>query len=315
VTSEAAWLREQLGHWQPALARGDGDLVIFWRRIWRLHWGGAQYCVKLPRTREETGQEATLLRALHSAGCPVPRVEWADGDAGLIVMEWVEGSSLEDVLKQPKSAERERALAECVQAFAHVREATAIIERVVEPGEPAVPEAPELAAILGGQVARLAPGADTEHTRGLTQALADMIWADPDRALGVVDVLPRDVLVARERVVFVDYWPVGWWWCEKRFCQYFARFQQDTVDRAYQSACFLEQFADSDPVRLDAHYLWHDLSYLDAWQEVRDSPEGSQLDADMVESIIGDARDRLTWRGECPAANELRDLLRQNLIY
>lgn len=313
MTTDLGWLREQLGKWHPALGRGEGDIDPFWRRIWRLRWGGLQCCVKSPRLREETAQEVALLRSLYSAGYPVPRVHWADEEAGLFVMEWVEGPSLEDLLKQPKGTERDRALATCVRALAHLEAGAGIIERVAGAQAPATSGAHELAATLLDLASRLAPGVDKKRLNDPLGMLAAVICAEPRPILGIVDVLPRDVVVGRERVVFLDHWPVGWWWSEKRFCQYFARFQQDPADRSYQSECFLAHFVDSSPARLDAHYLWHDLSYLNAWQEIRDSPEETKPPEDILDSIIAAARHRLGWHGHCPAASEVRALLRANL--
>jgi len=125
------------------------------------------------------------------------------------------------------------------------------------------------------------------------------------------------VILGRAGPVFLDFWPIGWWWSEKRFCQYFARFQQDASDRAYQSACFLGYFPLSNAVRLDAHYLWHDIGALNAWQKVRDSPEDTSLPRDAFDALVGAAitaaQERLTWHGASVAANNVRSMLRDRL--
>jgi len=313
VTRSIPWLRQRLATWAPALGRGEGSIERVKRRVWRLEWEGRGYAVKAPRTPDERTLEATLQHALHSAGYPVPRVCWEDEETGVFAMEWVDGPSLEDLLKQPRSQDRDEALAGCVQGLAHLEQGSGIVEAVVGSAAPAPPDPRGFAGGLVGLAEVLAGEVGTDRLRTACEAVAEVIWAEPPRPLGVVDILPRDVVVSANGAVFLDLWPTGWWWSERRFCHCFGRFQQDSPDRSFQTECFLQHVPRATAPRLDAHYLWHDLQHLRAWQEIRDSPtERTRLGGEL-DSLIGAGRDRLTWPGVCPVANEVRALLRDHL--
>lgn len=313
MDADVGWVRHQLAKWQAPLAQGEGDLTLFWRRIWRLQWDERQYCVKLARQQEERSAEADLLRGLHAAGYPVPQLHWHDEDSGVLVMEWIEGPSLEDVLKQPKSREREAALERCIQGLAQLERAAKLVEEIVPLQEPTVPGTHEFATSLMRLTRQIGPDIDEVNLQAACQEMAEAICVEPRPTLGIVDILPRDVILGRDGAVFLDFWPIGWWWSEKRFCQYFARFQQDAGDRAYQSTCFLQHFPQSSAARLDAHYLWHDIGALSAWQDIRDSPEETNLPRDvldpLVSAAISSAQERLTWHGASGGANEVRVML------
>ena len=62
------------------------------------------------------GREAHALRLLHAAGVPVPRVIAANADAGLLLLEHVEGEPLPGTLERPGAATRIRAYAAAVRA-------------------------------------------------------------------------------------------------------------------------------------------------------------------------------------------------------
>ncbi|HUT74169.1 MAG TPA: hypothetical protein VM221_04940 [Armatimonadota bacterium] len=311
--ADTGWIRLQLAKWHAPLAQDEGDLALFWRRIWCLRWDEQQYCVKLPRQQEDMRAEADLLRGLHVAGYPVPQLHWHDEDSGVLVMEWIEGPSLEDVLKQPKSKEREAALESCIQGLAHVERATRLVEEIMPLQEPTVPDTHEFATSLMRLTRQIGPGIDEVNLQAACQEIAEAICVEPRPTLGIVDILPRDVILGSDGAVFLDFWPIGWWWSEKRFCQYFARFQQDAGDRAYQSTCFLRHFLRSNAARLDAHYLWHDVGALNAWQEIRNSPEETNLPRDVLDSLVSAAitaaQERLTWHGASVGANEVRSML------
>lgn len=313
MTRGVPWLRHRLANWVPALGHGEGSIESVRRRVWRLEWEGRRYSVKAPRTPEERTPEATLQQALHSAGYPVPRVCWEDEDTGIFVMEWADGPSLEDVLKQPRGEGRNEALAGCVQGLAHLEQGSGIVEAVVGSCEPAAPDPREFADGLIGLAEGLVGEVEAGRLQRACEAVAEVIWAEPPRPLGVVDILPRDVVVSGNGAVFLDLWPTGWWWSERRFCHYFARFQQDRPDRSFQSECFLQHFPRATAPRLDAHYLWHDLQHLRGWQEIRDSPTERKSLRGELDSLIDAGRERLTWPGACPAANEVRALLRDHL--
>ncbi len=307
------WVRQQLAKWHAPLAQDEGDLALFWRRIWRLRWDGRDYCVKLPRQQEDMSLEAALLRGLHTAGYPVPQLHWQDEVGGVLVMEWIDGPSLEDLLKQSNDKEREGALESFVWGLAHLERGTKLVREIVPSQEPPVPDTHEFAMDLVRLTRQMGTNANETHLQAACLEVAEAICVEPSPSLGIVDILPRDVILGTTGAVFLDFWPIGWWWSEKRFCQYFARFQQDVGDRAYQSACFLKHFPESNATRLDAHYLWHDIGVLNAWQEIRDSPEETNLPRDVLESLVGAAitaaQERLTWHGASRGANEVRKML------
>ncbi len=232
-------------------------------------------------------------------------------------MEWIDGPSLEDVLKQPKSKEREAALAGCVQGLAYLERATELVREMVPSSQPTAPDAHEFAASLMRLTRQVGPDIYQARLQAACEEVADAVCVEPGPTLGIVDILPRDVILGEAGAVFLDFWPVEWWWPEKRFCQYFTRFQQDAIDRARQSAYFLQHFPQSNAVRLDAHYLWHDIGALNAWQEVRDSREETVPASDMLDPLvaaaIAAAQERLTWHGACAGANEVRLMLSHRL--
>ena len=313
MDANTEWVRRQLARWHAPLAQGEGDLALFCRRIWRLQLDGRYYCVKLPRKQEDMTAEANLLRGLHAAGYPVPRLHWQDEAGGVLVMDWVDGPSLEEVLKRPRDKGREAALESCVRGLAHLERGTELVREIVPSQELAVPGIDEFAMGLARLTRRVGCDADVAVLQAACQEVAEAICVEPRPALGIVDILPRDVILGASGAVFLDFWPIGWWWSEKRFCQYFARFQQDVGDRVYQSSCFLKCFPESNIVRLDAHYLWHDIGALNAWREMRDSPEEPSLPRDVLDPLanaaISAAQERLTWHGASRGANEVRTML------
>jgi hypothetical protein len=303
-------LRQQLANWRPSLAAGKGELTPIRRWVWRLDLDGERYCVKGPREEGMRSGEAALLAALHAQGYPVPRPLWRDDEAGLFVREWIEGESLMEVQRAPKTDARAARLALCIRALAHLEQAAGLVRAIAPPSPPWITSVDHLATLIAEDARTIAPAANSEGLTAACREVARTITAGPPQTLNISDAWPGDLIVDEHHAVFIDCEHTSWWWPEKRFCQYLARWQRDEEDRDLHSREFLRHAADPSAARLDAHYLWHDLGYLAAWEELC-VEQGASATAygTTVGAIAQAARARLTWLGACEPANAVRHLV------
>ncbi len=301
--------------WQPPLGQGAGALTQIGTRVWKLDWQNKRYSVKAPRSPHSADVadfviEARLHTVPHEQGYPVAQVHWVEHGC-LLVTEWIDGPSREELLTQPQSRARQQSTAQCIEGLAHMEEAESIFRLHMQTERPDASGSSWVATHLLAAVKALSPHITDERTLLLCQKLAHLICQASPTA-GVADITPQDVVIGPKGAVFLDIGVLAWWWPERRFCQYFARGQQDPPDRAYQSSLFLELFPESDAERLDTHYLWHDVSDLAAWRDfaAQYSHDRSVRGGRTAISTALAAGERLKWPGASPAANDLRATLK-----
>jgi hypothetical protein len=320
---EIAEVRDILGCWQPALAAGAGKFTPTERPrwVWRLDLEGRSYAVKAPRppdTNESVTdpiqrrlREARLQQALYAAGFPVPEVLWEDSESGLFVMEWIEGESLYTILQQPHSYARNHALERSIVGLAHIETIGDIVQSIMPTPTPPPPDPDQTTRDVLHVIHALAPRLDTVDVQPLCNDLAQLICTIP-AVLGVTDLIPHDIiwLPNQERAIFIDFEHCLWRSSAWRFYQFFARYQRDVEDRAFQTGCFLREFfltARSEP--LDAFYLFTDIDYYLGMQEYCND-ETVKLKRRTQEALhLPLDRARITWPGACATANNLRKML------
>lgn len=203
-------------------------------RIYRLETPGGLYALKCyPRAaddpRDRLGTEVAALRFLRANGIGgVPEVHGADAEAGLVLMEWIEGEVVgaaadQDDLAEAlvflarvhgcRQAEGAAALPPAAEACLSAAEVVAQIGRRLQRLAPAASSAPELARFLQERFLPAFERVEAEARRGYEAAGFDF---EAPLAADRRSLIPADFgfhnVVRRPdgRLAFVDFEYFGW---------------------------------------------------------------------------------------------------------